>query len=158
MSQIHEPLRREIAALIELLVTEIVLIGRSRDYFCDIAVECRSCLKVWGLWNSGHYTGDASSQTSIDRRIRNIQDYIFHNDMSLTHLYNLTSYYTYKAWKKDPQLRERLGYEYYKIFIRDQNLLTKQLDNDYDYASKIFFNGVIRGWTTRDYEAFNKAV
>lgn len=153
-----EQLYEQFKEIIETLCKRVVSEYRSHEYFEKRCNELLNCLKSWNLWQDKRMTGAAQSETTIYRRLCNISDYIYYNDMSITHLHDLVTHWTVQECKRNPSVMNDLRPIFEKIFVQDQNVLTEQLNDDYEYNARIFFKGMIQGWTQRDFAEISKIV
>lgn len=120
--------------------------------------EYKQILIEYGLWKSSRINTNTSDPKSLLKRYQQIDKYVSERDSSVSSLHNLTSKFAKNAIDNDPSLRLEVKHDFLKQFVREHNTLTRNLDDDHEYTARIFFNGILHGWTNRDYDIFNRVV
>ena len=153
-----EGLRNDLVLLIKRLLQRCVKYYKSRSYYKQRARVHKATLRSYGLSDLGKYNNDTTNPKRILERLRQIDKFVAFKDNSVHDMYDLTGRFILKSLDTNESLYDELADEFQKIFIRDTNTLTKKLNEDREYCARIFFTGLIRGWTQRDYINFNKTV
>ena len=99
-----------------------------------------------------------SSDRTESRRLEAIHKVTRELDATTSNIIDLSGKIGMNLIKENLTCNEVLKLQYQKVFIRDANVLTRMLDRDEEYASNIFFTGLIRGWSQQDFIDFNRVV
>ena len=100
----------------------------------------------------------ASSDVSIRRRMAFVRKNIKYHDSTLGDTVDLVSKYIHHTIDNDDNIHSLIHADMCKIFIREQTILNKQYDNDWDHVCKVAFGGIIQGWSNRHFEKVNHFV
>ena len=151
-------LREDIVKLIQVPVKKIASERRKVNYYRNRANAFHQYLQEYGLLVHGNKTNEAISDSTKYRRLKQIDKFVIHHDQTVNDVIDLASTFALKSIHTNLTANSILRNEMMKQFIRDQNTITKQLNNDHDYQTRIFFAGFIQGWSKRDMDKFNQVV
>ena len=151
-------MRNDIITLIQTFVKKVANLTKSRNYYRQRCISFKHTLKIYGLLNHGSINVKATSASAIYRRLCNIKKTVNHHDNTVSDLIDLTSTFALSSVRKNETASNIVRSEIRKHCIREQNILTKQLNDDHEYNARIFFTGFLRGWSKRDYDNWNKTV
>ena len=99
-----------------------------------------------------------SSRSTRYRRQRTLEKILKYLDKTAEDMIEVTAKVGMNLIESNPHLNERLNLKYSQVFVRNNRSFVKQLDDNREYSSNIFWTGLLRGWSTRDYLAFNRVV
>ena len=133
------------------LVNRKNLVKRQQD-------ESRKQLVHWGLWDRADRRENPASASTFLRRFNYATRAFKYHCGKVANGTGFKSKFVVKVFKNNPHAQSELQQLCLKRFVSEQNLLTKQLNVEYEYTSRIFFNGWLRGWNRRDYVTINKTV
>ena len=156
--QLPDDIREAVSDLILSLSKKIVSLYRSKDRFAKRCNKFKKRCQEYGIWESKYNDRNVECEQAILKRLRHIEDYVQYMDDSVGACVDLATKYTMRLIDKNGNVNDTLQEHFQKHFVKEKNALTKELDNDHEYAARVFFNGFINGWTNSDYEVFNKVV
>ena len=151
-------MRNDIKILIERFVCKIANLTKAKNDSNRLKNEYKKKLVAFGLHKVSRINTNTKDPHALLQRYQQIEKYIQERDSTVCDLYDLSYKFAYKTYKQNPQLQDQISDELIKSFVRKHNVLIRELDNDSEFASRVFFNGLIHGWSNQDYETFNRVV
>ena len=153
----------DLKILIKNFIKRVVNLERQVHYYRHMAKKYRKRLIRFGLWKKKRRKRNgkkikAKSRTTRHRRRQTLEKIVKYLDKTTEEMVEVTAKVAMNLIESNPHLNEKLNLKYSQVFIRNNRSLVKQLDDDHEYSSNIFWTGLLRGWTTRDYLAFNRVV
>ena len=121
----------------------------------------KGTLKAQGLLTHSFDTKDKPknpSDKTIRRRISYVKHNIEHHDSTVGDAIEFVSLFTKHHVRNNKEARELIANDLNKIYIREQNLLNRKLDHDWDTLVKVVFGGLIQGFSERDHAKINHFV
>ena len=131
---------------------------QSKCYHSRNSKYFRSQLKHFGLNEHDSFNFDTTDESTIWRRLQALKKIVYEFETSVHDSANFRSRHAIGTIESSEEASKTLQEKHRKIFVREQNVLTRKMDKDMEYAARIFFKGILRGWRVRDYEEFNRTV
>ena len=151
-------LRNDISILIERLVEKIANLNKAKNDSNRLKLKYKQKLIEFGLLKTSRLNTNTKDPHSLLQRYQQIEKYIQERDSTVSEICDLAYKFAYSTYKNNSELKEEISDNLIKTFVRKHNVLIRELDDDAEYASRVFFNGLIHGWSNSDYETFNRVV
>ena len=151
-------MRNDIKILIGSFVGKIANLTKAKNESNKLKTEYKKKLVAYGLHKAQRLNNDTKDPHSLLQRYQQIQNYVAERDSTVSDVYDLAHKFAFQTYRENPQMQAQISDELIKSFVRKHNVLIRELDDDAEYASRVFFNGIINGWSQKDYETFNRVV
>ena len=148
-------MRNDIKTLIERLVGKIANLTKAKNDSNRLKIQYKNKLIMYGLHNVSHMNSNTTDPHALLQRYKQIEKYAKERDSTVSDMYDLVRKFGYETYRNNTQLQAQISDELIKSFVRKHNVLIRELNNDAEYASRVFFNGLIQGWSNSDYEVFS---
>ena len=158
LEKIPISIRPDIVTLIERFVGKIANLTKAKNDSNRLKRQYKEKLVAYGLHNVSRVNINTKDPHSLLQRYQQIEKYVKERDSTVSDIYDLARKFAYRTYRQNPQLQQQITDELIKSFVRKHNVLIRELDDDAEYASRIFFNGLIHGWSNNDYDTFNRVV
>ena len=159
---------RRLKLLIQTLLLKIVNHYQKIGYHRQRAKTFREIVKVFGLLKydlnnenkkeKKSAENTANSKWTVHRRLKFVRKNIKYHDATLGDTIDLVSKYIGQTIDENENVKNIIQNDMSKIFLREQCLLNKEYDNNWDNMCKVVFGGIIQGFSSRDFEKINHFV
>ena len=122
------------------------------------AVQYKKVLVKYGLFKHGNVNDESKDAQTVQRRKKQIYDFLQHHDDMVNDDYNMKSEFVQYQYHLHPEIFTFLKPRFEKIFVKNQTYLNQMLSQNVDYGCSLVMAGVIHNWSRRRWNDWNKYV